>query len=45
MLFIYLTAGSDEFFLFIIETIVSAGCEIIAQKTPAIYPDMKVTDS
>ena len=31
--------------LFIIETIVSAGWEIIAQKTPAEYPEQKVTKS
>jgi hypothetical protein len=31
--------------LFIIETIVSAGWETTAQKTPAAYPDMNVTKS
>lgn len=31
--------------LFIIETIVSAGWETIAQKTPAEYPEQKVTKS
>jgi len=30
---------------FNLETIVSAGCETIAHKTPATYPEAKVTDN
>jgi len=31
--------------LYNLETMVSAGCETIAQKIPAKYPEAKVTDS
>jgi hypothetical protein len=38
-------APSLFYTLFNFETIVSAGCETIAQKTPAKYPEAKVTDN